>query len=168
MSAGAALTDTRRRNGERRLTTWKGGVAYRGCRPDLDPAAVERRFETMQVAMPEAMLDPPPHNLIASMPNEESDRHVLAAAVIARAEVIVTENISDFSPEVCGPFGVEAQTLDQFLGYLVSLDSDEVWRAIEEMARRRTRPPMAVDDVVATLKRYVPTAIAQLQETDLI
>jgi predicted nucleic acid-binding protein len=133
-------------------------------RPDLDPSAVKRRFEAMKAAMPEAMLDPPPRNIVASMPNDEGDRHVLAAAVMARAEVIVTENISDFSPQACSPFGVEAQTLDQFLGYLVSLDADEVWRAIEEMSRRRTRPPVAVDDVVATLERYAPAAIAQLHE----
>lgn len=34
--------------------------------------------------------------LITSMPNDEKDRHVLAAAVVSNSQVIVTQNLKDF------------------------------------------------------------------------
>jgi predicted nucleic acid-binding protein len=37
--------------------------------------------------------------LVASMPNNEKDRHVLAAAVACNARLIVTQNLKDFPPK---------------------------------------------------------------------
>src|SRR4051812_25877812 len=50
--------------------------------------------------------------LIAAMRNHEKDRHVVAAALKAGAQVIVTANIKDFD---LLPEGMEAQSPDQFL-----------------------------------------------------
>ena len=36
--------------------------------------------------------------LVAAMQNDDKDRHVVAAAVKASAQVIVTSNLKDFSP----------------------------------------------------------------------
>lgn len=35
-------------------------------------------------------------DMISTMPNDEKDRHVLAAAIAARADVLVTANVKDF------------------------------------------------------------------------
>jgi hypothetical protein len=43
------------------------------------------------------------------------DRHVLAAAIRAGAEVIVTYNLKDFPAETLAKFGIEAQHPDDFL-----------------------------------------------------
>lgn len=48
------------------------------------------------------------------MPDED-DRHVLAAAVSARAEVLCTNNVKDFPPEAMASVGIELLTADALL-----------------------------------------------------
>ena len=40
---------------------------------------------------------------------DPDDRHVLAAAIKAQAELIITWNTKDFPPEVLQPYGVKTQ-----------------------------------------------------------
>src|SRR3954469_22220568 len=70
-----------------------------------------RLRSVMEEAFPEAMVtghEP----LIAAMKNDEKDRHVVAAAVKAGAQVIVTSNLKHFREL---PEGIEAQSPDDFL-----------------------------------------------------
>jgi predicted nucleic acid-binding protein len=60
-------------------------------RDDFDRTAIYRRIAHMNRALPDAQWDPP-DELIAEMPVNEKDRHVLALAVHVGASVIVTEN----------------------------------------------------------------------------
>jgi predicted nucleic acid-binding protein len=60
---------------------------------------------TMERAFPEAEVTGY-RPLISAMSNDPKDRHVVAAAVKAGAQVIVTSNIKDFSPL---PDGIEAR-----------------------------------------------------------
>ena len=53
--------------------------------------------------------------LIDSMTNDKKDRHVLAAAVIAEADVLVTHNVDDFPRESVERHNIEIQTPDQFI-----------------------------------------------------
>ncbi|HEY6560445.1 MAG TPA: PIN domain-containing protein [Polyangiaceae bacterium] len=70
-----------------------------------------RLRQTMEKAFPEAEVsgyEP----FIVGMQNDPKDRHVVAAAVKAGAQVIVTMNLRDFAPL---PDGLEAQSPDEFL-----------------------------------------------------
>ena len=51
---------------------------------------------------------------------DPDDRHVLAAAIRANAQVIVTFNLNDFPPAVLAQYDIEAKHRDDFL--LDSLD----------------------------------------------
>lgn len=46
---------------------------------------------------------------------DPNDRHVLAAAIKGRADVIVTGNLKDFPRSKLAPWGIEAQHPDEFL-----------------------------------------------------
>jgi hypothetical protein len=54
--------------------------------------------------------------------NDPKDRHVLAAAIVSHASVIVTSNLRDFSDTALTPFAIEAQSSDQFLTILADED----------------------------------------------
>src|SRR5579872_6918418 len=63
----------------------------------LSEEKAQRTVNQIREAFPEALVtsyEP----LIASMPNDKKDRHVLAAAVSCGAQVIVTQNLRHFSP----------------------------------------------------------------------
>lgn len=70
-------------------------------RPDLDRAALERRRDAMNRALPDAAITGYEPLISGLELPDADDRHVLAAAIRARAALIVTHNLKDF-PEVSG------------------------------------------------------------------
>src|SRR5687767_5943738 len=75
---------------------------------------------TMEEYFPEAEVTGY-QSLIAGMQNEAKDRHVVAAAVKAGAQVVTTANLKDFDPL---PDHLEAQSPDEFLCNLFDLDPE--------------------------------------------
>jgi len=67
------------------------------------------------------------------MTNDPKDRHVLAAALVARATTIVTTNLRDFPVRATRPHGVVALTPDDFLTSL--LDRETVEAAAHALRR---------------------------------
>lgn len=67
----------------------------------------------MRTFFPEAEVDGY-QNLVDHMANHRKDRHVPAAAVAARADVIVTANLRDFPVHALDPHTIEAQHPDDF------------------------------------------------------
>jgi hypothetical protein len=131
-------------------------------RPDLGADRIAYRLDTMDAAMPGAGVSPP-GSLVAAMTNHPKDRHVLAAAVYAEAQLVVTFNLEDFSVEACDPYGIEALHPDAFAGRLVETSPSTVLAAVEEMAGRRTRPPATVDQIIDHLAGHLPEAIGRLR-----
>jgi hypothetical protein len=70
------------------------------------------------------------------MTNHEKDRHVLATAVAADSELIVTFALDDFPPSACEPVGVEAIHPDQFLLDVYDIDPETVQAALDQQACR--------------------------------
>jgi predicted nucleic acid-binding protein len=80
------------------------------------PKEVDWRKQQMTQAFPEAMV-PVPHELLRGVEciPDENDRHVLAAAIMAHANTIVTQNTKHFPKSCLEKFGVLCQTADDFL-----------------------------------------------------
>jgi hypothetical protein len=102
----------------------------------------------MTEAFPEAAVTDYEH-LVGAMRNDPKDRHVIAAAVKAGAQVVVTDNTRDFSMM---PDGIEAQTADDFLCNLFDLSPDRMMLALEKICARRTRPPNEIKPLVAATR----------------
>lgn len=120
-----------------------------------------RRIEAMKDAFPQALIT---HHvpLIAAMPNDPKDRHVLAAAVASGAEVIVTANLKDFSSKALAPFPVEAQSPDRFLLHLLDADRDLLIEVLTQQAAALRHPPKTVRDICDALARDAPQFAARL------
>ena len=93
---------------------------------------------------------------IAMVRNHLKDRHVLAAAVHAHAQVIVTFNLRHFPAYALAPFGIEAQHPDAFLVHQYDLESETMVRIVREQASDGKRPPQTVERLLAVLRTHVP------------
>ena len=69
--------------------------------------------------------------LLPTMTNHEKDRHILAAAVEAEAELIVTVNLKDFPTSALAPFRVEARHPDGFLVLLYDFNPQVVTHTLD-------------------------------------
>jgi predicted nucleic acid-binding protein len=103
-----------------------------------------RRRERMEAAFAEAMTHQPGRSESAVQDEVgPGDRHVVAAAFAANADVIVTNNVRHLAPEHLADSGLLVQTADEFLVHQWWLDPHGVDEVLAEMAaataRERTR-----------------------------
>lgn len=112
--------------------------------------AVEHRLAEMAVYFPDALV-PGYEGLIDSMTNHPKDRHVLAAAVAGRAEVLVTENLRDFPAEAVEQYGITVCGQDDFLLGLLELYPGEILSALRRQASRYRREPRTVSALLGIL-----------------
>ncbi len=113
---------------------------------------VERRTREMQRAFPDASVggyEPP----VAAMTCDPKDRHVLAAAVRANAELLVTFNLSDFPQESTAPYDIVAVHPDNFLLDQLDLYPGATLRALRTQAAEYSKPDLEVDAVLVHLAR---------------
>lgn len=90
------------------------------------------------------------------MTNHPKDRHVLAAAVVAKAGIIVSEDRRGFARAACEVHGVRRLSAEAFLLELLRRYPDEFVAALEAIAARRRRPPNTVPTILDALAENRP------------
>lgn len=123
----------------------------------------QRLIDIMRRQFPEATITQHT-SIIDAMPNDPKDRHVLAAAVISRAQVIVTQNLRDFSQEVLAPFEVEAQSPDEFLIHLFHRNSEHVLEIVEDQAASLRNPPRTIVELLDKLAQHAPNFVDLIRQ----
>jgi len=91
----------------------------------ISPEKARRRVEAMRRAFDRAAVEGF-EGIIDRMPNHPKDRHVLAAAVVAGAQSIVTFNRKDFRTEGTAQGHIRAEDPDTFLSNLFHLHPDSL------------------------------------------
>ncbi len=135
-------------------------------RRGIDAVRVDRRIQDMRDTFPESMTNRVARFLpVVPVEVDEGDRHVAAAAIAARADAIVTRNISDFAPDELFAIGIEVQSLDAFLLNQWTLDADVVLDVLGEMERDRLRPPRTVPELLTALDPLAPGFAASVRAT---
>jgi predicted nucleic acid-binding protein len=133
-------------------------------RPDLRRAQLERTRELMDKNAPDALVAGYKRLIPRLSLPDEGDRHVLAAAIQAKANVIVTNNLKDFPPEVLREFEIEAQTPDEFVMNLLDLAAEDVYEAAEAHRLSLKNPAKTVAEYLNTLEsRGLVRTVAELR-----
>jgi hypothetical protein len=135
-------------------------------RPDLTPQKLERTRQLLNESIPdcqvkdyEALVEG-----LTALP-DPNDRHVVAAAIRCGAQVIVTRNLRDFPQEELALYGMEAQHPDDFVLYLLDLDSPAVTRVVREQAAELKKPARTVAELLETLRQNeLIHSVARLRE----
>lgn len=111
-------------------------------------------------AFPEALVAVT-ERLIPCMDNHQGDRHVLATALIAKAQVIVTDNLKHFPEQSLSQFRVEAQSADQFLTYLYDLFPKTMIEVIQIQSHSLKKPALSIGELLNLLEKSVPTFVSR-------
>jgi predicted nucleic acid-binding protein len=119
---------------------------------NIPAARVDRRISHMSRSFPDAMVVGY-ESLIDGMSNDEKDRHVLAAAVRANAEVIVTFNLRDFPEMALKPYDIVAVHPDDFLLDQLDLYPGLTLEVLEQQVGSYRQEPTTVAELLPLLER---------------
>lgn len=128
--------------------------------PHRERAALERTRSLMNQATRDCLVSGyEPLISTLDLP-DPGDRHVLAAAIVGRCDVIVTKNTKDFPEDRLAPYGLEAQHPDEFLTNHLSLAPGVFCAAVGKIRARLKNPAYAADEYLAILTQQGLVATA--------
>ena len=121
-------------------------------RPELTAAKLQRTRSKMDEYFPEALVTGY-EGLIPRLDlPDPRDRHVLAAAICARADAIVTRNLRDFPADRLTPHGLQAQHPDEFVMGLLDAQLGDVLAAVRDHRTALRNPPRSPEEHLAALE----------------
>ena len=121
-------------------------------RSDLTRARLERTRDLMNAHVRDAIVTDFAELIdVLELPDPD-DRHVLAAAIKGRADLIVTVNLKDFPAETLDRWGIEAQHPDEFLTHQFHLSPPVFLQAVRTVRLRLKNPPKSVQDYLDILR----------------
>lgn len=156
-----ALADTLLRVAEQGLyrSLWSARIldetvaAIEEVHPDLQAGAARRRTDLMDRAFQDASVSGWDGLLSALSLPDPDDAHVLAAAIVGRADVIVTMNLKDFPQTLLEPYEIEVIGPDEFLLDQLDLAPDLVLEAVRRQAEDSRRPHVDLNALLEHLAR---------------
>jgi predicted nucleic acid-binding protein len=123
-------------------------------RPDLDPERLARTRALMCEAVADCLVTGYERLIEGLELPDPDDRHVLAAAIRCRAEVIVTSNVKDFPASALEPFNIEVQTPDVLLLRVI----------VQQQASALQKPTATVEELLDRLAGDgLPLSVAALR-----
>lgn len=135
-------------------------------RPDITRDQVDRIKRLMNEHTRDALVEGYQSLIptIEGLPDPD-DRHVLAAAIVGRSNVIVTYNLKDFPQPALAPFGIEAQHPDEFIRHLIDLNEIVVCAAVQQQRLALKNPPKSVEELLDILvQQELPLTVAALRD----
>jgi hypothetical protein len=133
-------------------------------RPDLSRPQLERTRRLMDAHVRDCLVEDFESLIDTLTLPDPGDRHVLAAAIRGRANVIVTRNLRDFPADTLMPYGITAQHPDIFITHLIALNPAAVVRAAHEHRASLKHPPKDVEAYLRTLERQgLPQTVVALR-----
>jgi len=124
---------------------------------EMSQATADNLRKSWLKSFPEALVENAPLALEEKMDNDPKDRHVLAAAVYAKIDVIITCNLKDFPRSSIEPWNIEVMHPDDFLIYLCDEYGDEsICDLISEMIDGYKKPPYSYLEFISRLEEQQP------------
>ncbi len=122
-------------------------------RPDLSLQQLERTRQLMDLHAGDCLVNGYEWRIEGLSLPDENDRHVLAAAIEAEADAIVTWNLSDFPHATLAALGIERWTPDDLLMQLLSTDEDAVVKLMRQHRVSLRNPPKSAEEYLETLEQ---------------
>ncbi|HVA05108.1 MAG TPA: PIN domain-containing protein [Acidimicrobiales bacterium] len=132
--------------------------------PELSERQIDHRFRCMSEAFEDASVSGWESLEDSIVLPDENDRHVVACALVAGADAIVTNNLRGFPDETLAPLNIEVIAMDDFLLDLFDLVPEEFAAVIREQAIDAMHPPLSTPEVLDNLAAAgAPETAAELR-----
>jgi hypothetical protein len=106
----------------------------------------------MHAAVPDSLIQNYAHLIPKLALPDPADRHVLAAAIRCRAEIIVTANLTDFPTNALAMHDVVARHPDEFLLGILDRSQAIVLAVLNDQSRALRAPALTVEDILVRLE----------------
>lgn len=138
--------------------------------PQLDPGRIKRTVQLINQAVPDCLITGHEHLIEELDLPDPDDRHVLAAAIRAGAQAIVTLNLKHFPQSTLDGFEIFARHPDDFVLDLADLEPGVVIAVAKQQRAAHRHPPFTPEAFVDCLRRQGLPGVAALleEEIDLI
>ena len=136
-------------------------------RPDLTTEQLQRTRNLMDASVRDCLVE----NYSALIPSLElpdpGDRHVLAAAIVVNADVIVTCNLKDFPRERLEGYGIKARHPDELVMNLIDQAPQKVYSAVAAVRARLRSPPISASKYIAIIEsQHLPHTAQALRAVE--
>lgn len=133
--------------------------------PQIAPERLARTRTLMNEAVRDCLVTGYQDSIASLSLPDPDDRHVLAAAIRAGAEVIVTFNLRHFPTQTLSPFDIEALHPDDFLLSLLDMAPGTVCTAVKRQRENLRNPPKTAEELLTTLESQGLTqTVSRLRE----
>lgn len=136
---------------------WSSGICDEWARvmreKAIDENEIARRIQRMSDAFPDALVENYNALIDGLQLPDRNDRHVLAAAIKANANLIVTNNIRDFPADELAKYGLEAKSADDFLTDIIDLNQSRALEAFKELVSNRRAPELDAYQVLDQFRK---------------
>lgn len=122
-------------------------------RPDLTAVQLHRTRDLMDLHARDCLVEDFEELIPSLILPDANDRHVLAAAIRGRADVIVTYNLTDFPDKELQKYGITPQHPNEFILHLFNLAPSIVCAAARTHRARLKHPPKTTTEYLDTLER---------------
>lgn len=122
-------------------------------RPDLKREKLQRTRDLMNAHVLDCLVTDYEELISAVTLPDPNDRHVIAAAIRAKAQCIVTFNLADFPADTLVKYGIKAMHPDDFVASQFDLAPGIVRSAAKRHRESLKKPPMRVDEYLGSLER---------------
>ena len=121
-------------------------------KPQLSPDRLDRTKSLMNDAVRDCLVTEYEELIESLTLPDPDDRHVLAAAIRANADEIVTFNLKDFPEETLASYQIKAQHPDDFLTTLLDSDAELVCATVKRQQESLHNPPKTTEELLSTFK----------------
>jgi len=130
---------------------WIDNLLYK--RSDLRRKQLERTRREMNFHFPDSLVHGYESIILTLHLPDPKDRHVLAVAIHAKAEYIITFNLIDFPNKILQFYNIESLSPDEFAVRLVRTAPNVVLESVRNHRLSLICPPKTVDEYLATLEK---------------
>ncbi|MDA8031537.1 MAG: PIN domain-containing protein, partial [Alphaproteobacteria bacterium] len=127
--------------------------ALRRNDPRMTPERLEQIRESINISSRNGLVTGYERHIPELNLPDPDDRHVLAAAIAGRCDIIVTKNLKDFPDEALARYQIKAQRPDTFLKDQLNRNIALFCETIRDIRNRLENPPYSVEQYLSDLGR---------------